>query len=456
MVPFAAGVIESLLAKLRDRGLAAVLARGAAGSLVVAGAGSLLAVAVQAVLARAMGAAAYGVFHYAVTVAQVVVLAAIVGLDTTAVRFLASYRVEERWALLAGFRRFSERTSVLAALGVGLAMALVVLVLSSRLEASLQRTLWLACLVLPPMALVNVRRGLLQGLRRVMMAQTSEGLMRNAVLGAGAALLLVTAGALRAETAMLVYLVASLAAALLAGEFLRRAVPAPARTVVAPEMRRREWLRVSLPLLLVNGMRLLLHQTDILLIGALVGTTEAGIYGVSSRLSRLISYGLVGANAIAAPLIAELHVERRQAELQRIVTLTSWGATAASLAAATVLVLAGERVLGQFGDAFRAGLTTLVLLSAGELVNAATGPVGNLLNMTGHQDANARILAWITVANAVLAAPAILRWGVVGAACVTGALTAVKNIWTWWVVRQALGINSSILPMPLRTLEEAP
>ena len=84
------------------------------------------------------------------------------------------------------------------------------------------------------------------------------------------------------------------------------------------------------------------------------------------------------------------------------------------------------------------------MLGVGQVVNAAAGPVGYLLNMTGHQDENARILAWVVGLNLVLAAPAIYLWGALGAALATSLMTVAKNLWTWFAVRRHLGINSSV------------
>ena len=427
----------------RGPGLAAVLGRGALGNLLVSGAGSLLLVATQAVLARLLGVGEYGIYAYALTVAQVLAVPAVLGLDTAAVRYAASYRVEERWGLLRGFFRFAERTALGAAVAVGLAAAAVVWAIGGALSPRLAPTLWVAFAALPAMAVVAVRCGALQGQRRVVLARLPDHVLRPLALAGSAALAWSLAGGLRAGEAMALYLAASVVAAAVAGWLLGRELPATARAEPR-EARRREWLRVSAPLFLVAQMRFLLHQTDVLLVGALVGTTEAGIYAAASRLARLVSFGLLAGNSIAAPLISELHTKGDRPGLQRVVTLASWGATVSSLVFAAVLVAGGGFLLRAFGREFAAGATVLAILALGQLVNAATGPVGHLLNMTGHQDANARILGWITVANAALSWPAIVAWGPPGAAAVTSALVAVKNLWTWWVVRRRLGVDSSI------------
>jgi len=224
---------------------------------------------------------------------------------------------------------------------------------------------------------------------------------------------------------------------------LRRHLPPQARAV-APHTEARTWMRTAWPLWAVAGMRFLLNQTDILLLGVLLGTTTAGIYGAASRLARLVTFGLAAANSISAPLISELHTQGDRRSLQRMVTLTSWGTTLWSVVFAAALALGAPLLLSLYGDEFRAGAPVLLVLAAGQIVNGATGPVGYLLNMTGHERVNARIIGCVVFGNVVLSAPAILLFGPVGAAGVTATLGGVKNLWTWWAVRRRLGINSSI------------
>ena len=79
-----------------------------------------------------------------------------------------------------------------------------------------------------------------------------------------------------------------------------------------------------------------------------------------------------------------------------------------------------------------------------QVVNAATGPVGYLLNMTGYQDLNFKILMTMLVLNAEFNYPAIRMFGITGAAVVTAIIGSVNNLWTWWEVRRRIGISSSV------------
>ena len=107
-------------------------------------------------------------------------------------------------------------------------------------------------------------------------------------------------------------------------------------------------------------------------------------------------------------------------------------------------MIGGNWLLGLYGRGFREGTTVLFILCAAQVVISFTGPVGSLLNMTGHERVNASILLVVVVANAILNFPAILLWGATGAAVVTGASLISRNFVVWLVVRRRVEINSSI------------
>src|SRR5690606_35863506 len=112
------------------------------------------------------------------------------------------------------------------------------------------------------------------------------------------------------------------------------------------------------------------------------------------------------------------------------------------------LVVGHQFVLGVFGKEFTEGASIMFILLGGTLINSWTGPVGVLLNMTGHHGANARLIAGTALFNLVLNYPAILLWGANRAALVTALSVALKSRATWSVAYRSLGINASICVRP--------
>jgi O-antigen/teichoic acid export membrane protein len=97
--------------------------------------------------------------------------------------------------------------------------------------------------------------------------------------------------------------------------------------------------------------------------------------------------------------------------------------------------------LNLFGENYLSGRSALFILCVGQLVNAATGSVGVLLNMTGHERAMVISVGMSAGLNICLNIFLIPRWGIDGAAVATIiSLTFVNLVKVRWAYRY-LGIN---------------
>ena len=73
---------------------------------------------------------------------------------------------------------------------------------------------------------------------------------------------------------------------------------------VQPRYLAREWLAVSIPLYVVTAMYVVIAQTDTVMLGMITGTTESGIYSVSSRIAGITVFGISAVNIVIAPSIS--------------------------------------------------------------------------------------------------------------------------------------------------------
>jgi O-antigen/teichoic acid export membrane protein len=98
-----------------------------------------------------------------------------------------------------------------------------------------------------------------------------------------------------------------------------------------------------------------------------------------------------------------------------------------------------------YGEEYKSGYVALVILLAGQVVNAGSGPVALLLNMTGYERYTLRGVGVSTILNVVLNVILIPKYGIAGAA-VASALTLVGwNLILVYFVARELGINSSVI-----------
>ena len=409
----------------------------------VAAAGAALGL--HALLARLLGADQYGTYSYVLACLGIAVSLAGVGLDLSLVRFVAAYRARAAWPELGGLWRWSRRV-VLGAAGVIAAVAALSLGLLGRdLDASLVRTGWIACGVLPVAALLRLGEARLLGLKQVARAHLPDGVLRPAVT---AGLAVLTVGlwgfTLSGPSAMGIHLLAMSGAAavvLVLGRNAFRLVPRDVRM----RYEARTWMRVSLPLWGEAAVRVLSNRVDVIMVGALLGMAEAGVFVVASRLAELIVFGAHASQVAARPQIAESHARNDLRGVQDAVTVAATWATLFAVGAGLLLVAWRAPLLGLFGAEFVAGAAVLVILAAANLVAASTALVDSILNMTGHELVTARITAAVLAFKLPLLWFAIQSWGIEGAALAAASAAICGRLWGWSYVRRRLDLDGTAL-----------
>lgn len=433
--PRAASGVESVLASTLARGAAAAFAANAAALLLATGA--------QILLARTMGPLEYGIYASVIAWLGILLVPALAGFDTAALRFVATYTARRDAAAMAAFVRFARNRTRRASLGLSLALLLAAMVLQGRVGTTMAACIALGALLLPLNASVQLATSLLQAAGRPVLGQAIQGMMRPVIVAGAVGVISMTAMQVTSPLAMTVTTAAALAAV---GVFAAvrpvTALPGgPDGSIAAPALVS-EWRSTSTHLCAMSAAQVVLVQADVALLGLLAGTTEAGIYSVASRLVTVIAFGITAVNIILAPRIAALHAEGRLDELQHAVRLASWLVAGYAVPVAVALAVAGRFLLALFGPAFTAAYPVLMVLAAGQLAIVAAGSVGFLMTMTGFQRDATRVLVASAAAAVVLNVWLIPRFGALGAAAGTVAGIILRTVVLTILVRRRIGITA--------------
>lgn len=430
-------LIRAVRQHLFGRERNAELTKGAAGSFAVKVGGAALALLTQLALTRFLGVESYGKYIYAVTWMNVAMLVGTLGYETASVRFVAEYYAQQQWKLLRGFQRYSRSLVWKASIVLGGIMALAAWMLVT--DPELLYAFWAASLLTPLLASLHVRASELRGLRRVVRALFLKEVFRPLLFLLGLLALIPGIGlALQAGHAILVYAGSALITVGVLALLIRRLLR-PDVTRSDAEYRSGLWWRAARDMLLVASFDLILLRADTIMVGAFLGTDEAGLYAIASRVARLLVFILTAINTVLAPLAAELYATDEHAELQRVVTLGARAAIAVASVGAVILLVWDQEILGLFGPAFTASASALWILVGAQLVNTLAGSAVLLLNMTDHQQIAAKILGAGAVLNLLLNAVFIPLFGLVGAAWAT-TLTMIfwnvaANVSVWRTIR---------------------
>jgi O-antigen/teichoic acid export membrane protein len=419
------------------------LLRGASATFILRISGVGFGFVTQAVLARLMGASEYGIYIYALTWINLLALAAKLGTENLSIRFCAAYSAKQEWGLLKGLMRRSLQTVFSASLlccGVGVA---IVLVIQKSLDEELFLSFMLGFLLLPVQTLSALRQATLQGLKQVVRGLFVELLARPLLLGFALLAYFGMDYKLEAPDAMVLTIASAICVFLLGSYWLLKTLP-PILSSVLPQYENKLWGKTAFPFLWISGLRTLLNQADILLIGMFLDVKLAGIYAIASRIGELAAFGLQSANALLGPMVSELHALDKPKELQVLITRSARGVFIFTLILVIPLALLRTCALDLFGPEFVSGGTALLILLGGQTFNALTGSVGLLMSMTGYQTQAAKILFIATALNLGMNISLIPLLGLEGAALSSVASTLFWNIIMYIFVWKRLKIKASI------------
>jgi O-antigen/teichoic acid export membrane protein len=202
----------------------------------------------------------------------------------------------------------------------------------------------------------------------------------------------------------------------------------------------RKLFRTGFPLYNIALMNLIMTWSATIILGTLGRVSEVGIFQVANRTTTLISFFLISINTIAAPKFASLYVKGEIRALSKATRQSSALMVIAVTPLLALMVIFPSSILSLFGPAFEAGAPLLRLLSIGQFINVATGSVGYLLMMTGHERLLSLSITLATIINLWLCLWLIPKMGSLGAAIATAVPLAFVNLLSVYFVYAKLRI----------------
>lgn len=439
------GVLSRFLGLAGPRGsLRERMVHGAVGTALVQAVGRLLALGLAIVLARGLGASNYGIYTYAFALLTLLMVVAELGVPTLIMREVAATEARQDWRYLRGVLVRGLQIVLMGSIAVALTGAAAVWWYSGGSWTLQSVTMAWMLALLPLAAVTKTMAAGLRGLGHVVKAQAMEMLIRPVFVLLGVGFLFFMIPELRLpQYAMAIQWMAAVIVLVVVAAMLHQYLPEPAHTTAA-RFRTRQWLVSAMPLTLIGGAGIINSQTDILMLGFFRTTDEVGIYRVAVQGAALVAFGLQAANAVIAPQFSRLYAQGDKARLQRLVTASARVILLAALPVALIFIIAGGAIAGWvFGPEFTASHLPLAILAAGQLVNAAMGSVGFLLNMTGHERDVARTLLITAGLNVLLNLFLIPPYGLAGAASATAVSLIIWNIVLCRIVKKRIWINST-------------
>jgi O-antigen/teichoic acid export membrane protein len=206
----------------------------------------------------------------------------------------------------------------------------------------------------------------------------------------------------------------------------------------------RTLLNTANPMAWVALISVAMSFTETLWLGVFRTAGEVGLYAAALRLALLLNFVIIAFNSILAPKFACFYhagdlesvrfIARRSIKLMLMATSPVFA----------LYILAPGKIMQLFGAEFADASLVLTILTLGQLVNIATGPVGIMLMMTGNERVMRKNLVLTSAFTIFIGAFMVWRFGIIGAASSATTGMLLLNVLSVWAVWRRLGVPATI------------
>lgn len=421
------------------------LLRHSVGSLGIRLAGQGLGLLAVAYIAKILGAAGFGVYSTAMGWVAILMIFSALGFPNLIVRSMSAGMVNNDWSRMRGLLQISGIVVLaVSLLGILMVAALSWWLFQDSEQERIRVAIWVALALVPLRSLGRLRLAALRGLNYVFLAQLPEMILRPGLFLLICLLAMAYGGPFGPFTALGLQITATASAFLFGVVCLHRLLP-PAIRAARAEYNVKPWLMSAWHLLLYAGLYTLLLQTGVVMLGAMAGESEAGAYALTARAAEVVTVFLAAVNNPLMPLMSRAHAQADRPKLQSAVSRGTLYATLAAIGPALCLALAAGPLLAFFGEGYGQATIALRILALTQILNVMFGPVGTLLNVTGHERLAAYGMLAAAFTNILLNIILIPLWSVTGAAIAFMVATIVWNCCLGLLVYKKLSIVPGVI-----------
>lgn len=391
----------------------------------------------QIILARLMGEFEYGIFVFVWVLVILFGSLSCLGFHSVVIRFLPEYQAAAAMAEIRGLTTTVRIFALASATAVAFVGLIGFWLFAESIEAYYLVPLYLGLFTLPMIALGDVMDGTSRAHGWAFAAMSPTFIVRPLLVLLFMVLAVIAGAPHTAQTAMVAAMAASYVTTV--SQFLILTYRLRSRYVEGP--RRVElfrWLKVSVPIFMVDGFGFLLTNSDVVIVGLYLKPDDVAIYFAAAKTMALVHFVMFAVKAAAGPRFSTA-MARDRSQLASIAVESARWAFWPSLLVGALVLLAGPFLLSLFGPAFVTGLPLMMILFGGILAKAVVGPAETLLTMAGQQTLCVILYAGALVANIALNLSLIPLLGLTGAALATAGAMFVEAMLLHLAVRRTFG-----------------
>ena len=437
---------EKFLKALEDKDFSELFKKGGI-SLFLRIGGQVMGFLMSFVVAHYFGAKGLGNYVLAIVVLRIFTLVSKLGLDTFSIRFIASFAKQGKWKSIQLFRK-----KIITIVSITSLISSVVMFIFSFEIANLVNTrleyIELSSFFVLPMVFFMLHYQSLRGLKRI--AEFSFFYRMSQATFSIAGLFLISQFIQSDKIPIYAYLTSLCTVSLLSYVsyyywFNKKCnFDSPEEIEDLPL---KKMLKISLPLMFAQSVQFIMAWTDKLMLGNMLGPESVAIYGVAFRFSMGVSITLMAINSIASPKFAEKFSNNDISGMGKVAMQSAKLIFWTTIPLASILLIFPKFFMGIYGSEFLIGVEVLRWLIVGRIVNALSGSVGSLMQMTGQQNNYMKILIVGSIINVTLNYVLIPIYGIKGAAFASVFSLSFWNLTMVYNVKKKFGFSTFYIPL---------
>lgn len=380
--------------------------------------GTVISFAFQLLIARILPIDEFGYYVYVITWINFLVLVAKVGLDISTLKYLPNFIANKKYNLYWQFLKFTTQFLFYSSI-LSMAILIVSVYFLPLTNEELKLTFVVSSVLIPVLVFSQVIGSQLQVFKRLALSAFCQNLLKPLLI-----MLVVFINYyfdIYENNAVNIMLINIMIATIIVFVlfWVRKEVSSIPLVESDEQLEKKKWVSVTIPMFLITSCNYLINQLDVIMLGYFVGTKEAAIYAVASRITMFLQFVLTAVNGVAAPLISEYHSNGMKSELLKVVKNSAWIAAVSTIPGALILIVFSYEILSIFGEKFIYAEDAMMILAVARSVNSLTGVSGYLLSMTGNHLAAVKILSLSLIINIILNIMLIPNYAGEGAAIAT-------------------------------------
>lgn len=382
--------------------------------------------------ARMLGVSEFGAYTVAFAWATLLAVLGRIGLDAYVIRELAIALDQQNWSRSLGMLVSTLVLVLLASGTLGLAVYTVFLWLDPDIDMTLKRLFGYSCMLVPTLSLEIIIHAVLRAAGHNSAAVWVRFFIRPLLLIA----VLLVANTMHYNFTGREAILSQMWTMLIASGLLTTAaiVLLPKSLFSSrPVLDIRVHSKGGLRFLAIAGLGIIISNTDLVMLGSISTTEEAGMYRVASRVASVIALTMIAVSLPLGPKLAVLYRASSLEEMKESYYKANVYSFALAFPLCVIFLIFSNELLSIFGAEFQAASALLVGLAIIALFGVFMGPAALCLTMMGKEKIVTLVLAVAAILNIVLNLMLIPSYGAMGAV-VASAITVLAwklTIWLW-------------------------